>query len=180
MNIKEYNGVIPNKLCDEIIENIDKNIENNEEYNLFVIPKHSDKWSKIELYLYKQLLIHTKKLHDNIFTENKDNDFLIELNKPMKLNCFNLIKYNSIVNKEIVNYNKKLSRFNVMTFVYFLNDIPNFNGIEVLYNNEKKNIIPHKGTLIFLQENLDYKTIYNIPNKKYYIITGQITLKNII
>jgi len=48
------------ELCSDIIELLD---ESNKHF--FIIPKKSDKWEKIELFLYKQLLVNMNEYNIN-------------------------------------------------------------------------------------------------------------------
>lgn len=177
MNIIEFTRILPPKLCDDIIKKLKYDTDM---CNVIQIPKHTDEWEKIELYLYKQLLIHLKKFRDTFFIHDQDlnNTFLIDLTKELKLQSFNIVNYNSTVEKPVVDYSKQLSRFNLITFVYFLTDIKDFVAIHIKEKDKEMNIYSEKGKLLFLQENLDYTYTYNLPKGPYSVITGQIILKN--
>jgi hypothetical protein len=97
----------------------------------------------------------------------------------MKLDAFQIVSYNNTDERTVTNYSKQLSRFNMVTFVYFLVDIKDFVAIRVNQNDQFVNIYSEKGKLVFLEENPAYTYIYHIPMGPYSVITGQIKLKNI-
>jgi hypothetical protein len=175
MNIIEFPRILPPKLCDDIIKKLKYETD---ACTVLQIPKHSKEWEKVEVYLYKQLLIHLRQFRDTVFIQDISNPFLIDLNKEMKIQSFQVVNYNSIVERTVVDYNKQLSRFNLITFVYFLTDIKDFVAIQIKDGIQERTICSEKGKLAFLQENLDYTYTYHIPTVPYSIITGQIILKN--
>jgi hypothetical protein len=173
-DIQEYTNVLPTVLCDDIV----KRIKNNDNisidhksytYKELEIPKNTDEWQKIECVLYKNLLIKLKK-----FNENK----LIIQTVSLILTSFVIQEYiPKESNIRIDNFNKKLSRHNFLTFIYFLNDVSS-GGIEIVTDcGQKKRIDPCKGKLVIFTENIEYTYKYILPDTSCYIITGQLRIK---
>ena len=193
--IIEFNNIIPKILCDEIIKKFE-NTETTEKYknktqHVFnfkqvVIPKQNDLWVKIEVLLYKQLLLNLNKYKEKNFDINNfNNEINILLNKKLYTTSFFIQKYvPSENNIYIEDFNKINSRYNCFTFVYFLNSSDEAEiTIESIESNESNEfnkktttIHPKKGNLIIYTENLNNNYKYKLPSseKSLYIITGQI------
>jgi len=200
--IKEYLNVIPEQLCDEIINKFnqrrfsslpvtdlnsmtDKLVE-----DIFIIPKNDTEWNRIEQFLYKALLLkinnYKKVLLTNLLNM-KDPDILVLLNKNMFLDNFKIIKISNN-NPDIIfnNYMKNNNRYNILTFIFYLNDVENGGKVmvtddSVQFLDDKNNysdtcnIVPEKKKLLLLSEIIPntYKFMSPISNIQY-IITGQI------
>lgn len=187
--IIEFNNIIPKILCDEIIKKFEntENTENTEKYknktqNVFnfkqvVIPKQNDLWVKIEVLLYKQLLLNLNKYKEQNFDiNNLNNEINILLNKKLYTTSFFIQKYvPSENNVYIEDFNKINSRYNCFTFVYFLNTSDEAE-ISIESNKKTTTIHPKKGNLIIYTENLNNNYKYKLPSseKSLYIITGQV------
>ena len=174
-----FNNIIPKILCDSIInyfdnEKINKKNQNEYLYENFEIPKKDKKWSKIEIFIYKQLLISLKKYYDTIRNIKINNN---TFDNTFQLKSFNIKKYTSSQNDIIINnFDKINNRYNKLTYVFFLNGDPNA-SIEITDNfNEKFIFHPEKDNLLIFPENIDYKYNFKLPNKNdsLYIITGQL------
>jgi hypothetical protein len=174
-DIQEFINILPNILCDDIANKIKKSEIISIEHTLYTyreleIPKNSDEWTKIECVLYKNLLVKLKKFNEK---------FLINQSISLILDSFIIQEYiPSDTNIRIDNFNKRLSRHNFLTFIYFLNDVSN-GGIEIITNNGEKHFIePCKGKLVIFTENIDYIYKYILPDIPFYIITGQIRINH--
>jgi hypothetical protein len=183
----EIENSIPYSLCDDIInmfENAPEDIickkykrefPENFEFKQLEIPKNTQEWVKIEILLYKQLLININKYKDLVFNiKNMENELNRLLTKRIILTSFNIQKYFTNENDILIeDFNKNHSRYNFLTFVYYLN---NSDKSEICINNLDKNVSikPKKGKLVIFSENLNYKYKYKMPQKEsnLYIITG--------
>jgi hypothetical protein len=182
--IQEFLNILTFPLCKDIIKLFLKNKNNIQKNDLiynyfeFEIPKNSNIWRKIETILYKQLLIHFKKYKELSFKiDSIDND--TNLNNILTLDSFVIQEYNATrIDSNIENFNKKLSRYNILTFIYCLNTTINGNITFITDKNEKTVINFEKGKLIIFPEILDWSYNYNLPDEPLYIITGQLKLKN--
>lgn len=169
-NIIEFKNSIPSKLCDEIISLFEKKIEPK-----MNIPKNNQEWSKIEQFLYKDLLLKLSKYKNALLFENSNQEnetVTSSLNLDTYLNDFKIIKYD-VVNCETVirNYDKNENRYNIVSFVFYLNNVES--GGEIIFKNFKMK--PEKGKLVIFPEIIpnSYKCQMPISNSQY-IITGQI------
>jgi len=183
----EYNNSLTDMLCETIIESFDSELHDG---NIFNIPKNSKTWGKIERMLYKELLVklnETKlKLLENI---NMNNELLLLLNKSLYTKHITIQKID-IGDKCINNYNLIPNRYNVLTYIFYLNDI--MEGGELIFNvdnvsgnnstNLTKNIIkPTIGKLVLLQEDIKFPYICCLPKSNVqYIISGQLCYDNIL
>ena len=169
-NIIEFKNSIPNKLCHEIISLFEKKTEQK-----FNIPKNSTEWNKIEYFLFKDLLLKLNKYKNSLLLENsnEENETIISsLNLNTYLNDFKIIKYDPVECETIIrNYDKHENRYNIISFVFYLNDVES--GGEIIFKNFKMK--PEKGKLVFFPEVTpnSYKCQMPISNSQY-IITGQI------
>jgi len=172
--VLEFPNSIPNILCDTIIENYKDN--NSETENCFVIPKNHNDWDRIERLLYKELLININKykIHivQNISFENNA-DLTMLLNNDLYLKDFIIIKRNAAA----ANNYKTNNRYNILTFVFFLNNITIGGNIN-FYN---KLIKPEKGKLVLFPECFNENYNFKLPNDEdQYIVTGQLCYENVI
>jgi deoxyadenosine/deoxycytidine kinase len=102
-----------------------------------------------------------------------------ELNNTLILESFTIQEYKSNYSDVFLKeFHKKLSRYNILTFIYFLNTPEN--GFLKIITDKNENILinPIKGKLIIFPENLNYKYLFNLPNIPFYIITGQLKSNN--
>jgi hypothetical protein len=170
---------LTNILCESIIEQFEEeNIIN----NMFIIPKNSKRWEKIERMLYKELLIKINEYKLKIISEiDANNDLIILLNETLYVQNLIIQKIDK-GESSISKYFFKPNRYNVLTYVFFLNDIQECGEIIIKVNNESEKIIrPKKGLLVLFPENIEYP--YKcIPPKteSQYIITGQLCYDNIL
>ena len=79
-------------------------------------------------------------------------------------------------------YNFTPNRYNVLTYIFFLND--SYNEHEIILNvseNELYNIKAEKGKLVLFPENKNYPYKCNLSkNNIQYIISGQLYYNNMI
>lgn len=168
--------VLIDLLCEDIIELFDESNNNHNEMN---IPKYSNKWEKIELFLYKELLIYINKYKNNIVINNSNQDkfknLLIEnLNKELYTRQFKIRKYSNDASESIYIKppNNNPNRYNFLNFIFILND----NNCEITINNYK--IISKCGDLLLFPSDFSYKI--EIPLlKNQYIICGEIAYNEI-
>lgn len=169
-NIIEFKNSIPNKLCDEIISLFEKKTEQK-----FNIPKNSPEWNKIEQFLYKDLLLKLNKYKNLLLSENSNGEnetVTSSLNLNTYLNDFKIIKYDPVECETIIrNYEKNENRYNIVSFVFYLNDVES--GGEIIFKKSKMK--PERGKLVIFPEISpnSYKCQMPISNSQY-IITGQI------
>ena len=167
-NINVYNKVIPNMLCDEIINKFNNCIvynhcSNNIQMCEYKIPMQDKLWERIENTLSKVLLSCLLKYPN---TEN------------LILESFYIQKYVTNNNLYIDSYNTKMSRYNKLTFIIYLSD---FKLAEVKLISEPENIeikVINKGTLILIPENISYIYQHELHKGNNYIITGQLRTNN--
>lgn len=200
--IVEYKNFISEDICENIIElfnesenKIDKQTEimdnkksilGNIITHILLIPKNNNDWKKIEMYLYKELLIKLNDYKNKIFeTLDNNNSFkdilILRLNEKMYLkdfiiqknDCSILYNENHIIKN---NYYRIDNRYNFLTFILFLNDVDK--ECKIIFDNESI-INVEKKKLIIFPDDIEY--LYNlIPSilNEQYIITGQICIKN--
>jgi len=172
--IIEYNNVLSDIICDDIIEKFyeDKHIEKNH----FIIPKNNKKWEKIEHCLYKQLLISIKKYYNAILNFNTltSNELCKYLNNNIITNDFIIYSINPFINSINCNsFIKNHSRYNILTYIFYLNDLED-GGITEIEDNI---IQPKKGKMIISP--FDFKKIIkNTTDKNLYILYGEICYYN--
>ena len=177
--IIEYKKTLSDVLCEDII---DKFEENSAEL-LFIIPKNCIEWRKIETVLYKELLIKINEYKNKIINVNlcdETNELLLLLNKTLFIKDFIIQKY---LTGDRENPAFKLSRtnnrYNVLTFVYFLNDCDGGGG-ELVFGNDIK-IAAEVGKLLIFPENREHHNKLYLPvDGSQYIISGQLCYENII
>ena len=183
-------------------------INNFFDFKQFEIPKNCLKWNKIENILYKQLLINLKKYKDEILLfinsikyndRNYDyNELNVLLNKKIYLKSYYIQEYKAKhSNIFITDYNKINNRYNIITFIYFLNDYDDDDCKIIISNhfsnsddknipvgekerlsvpseNESVIIKPKKGKLVLFSENMNYQYKYELSKNTIYLITGQL------
>jgi len=177
IGIFEYNNSLTDIICENIIEFFDEDSND----NIFNIPKYNKKWERIERLLYKELLMrindYKNKLLQNI---NLNNELLLLLNNELYTKYLSIQKIEVGKNEIIDKYNFVPNRYNVLTYIFYLNDIDE--GGEVIFipleneSVETYTIKPKKGKLVLFPENINtcnYKVL--LPtNYSQYIITGQL------
>ena len=180
--IFEFNNSLTTILCENIIELFEEDCNNETKFN---IPKNNENWKKIENILYKEILIKINNIKNKIILDiNKNIDFIDLLNKSLYTKDLCIQKINS--EEDIINkYNFIPNRYNVFTYIFYLNDIEGgeivftkFNSKNIINNSLNNEIIinPKKGKLIIFIEDINnyYYYKYNIPKESQYIISGQI------
>jgi hypothetical protein len=174
----EYENVLPEELCDDLIEKFENHSEKNNK-PFIKIPKNNNEWKKMEKFLYKELLI---KINDyKLKLLKKQNEGYVEckklissLNEKLYLKSFVLQKHDNLKEeKDCSKFNRIISRHNVLTFIFYLNDVSeggmlNFrDGIFVLAK---------KGKLVLFPENMNFIYKHNLPiSNSQYVILGQLS-----
>jgi hypothetical protein len=172
--VKEFNKIIPDSLCEDIIDKYEEN-ETRSTASSQIIEKGSIDWKKIERIIYRELLFHlnqykTELIQQRQFTENCME--MIEcLNKPLYVKEFAIQKLNS-VNSSIQRIH---NRYNVITFFLFLNDAED--GIDIILDNNS--ILPRRSNLLFFPDNMTFSYRHDI-HKPLYIISGQFCSENVV
>jgi hypothetical protein len=171
--IFEFDDCFTNEFCDTIIELYKDN--NNDNTNIFCIPKNDKDWKRIELIIYKELLIKLNEYKIKLLSEmNLNNDLILRLNKSLYTKNLIIQK----INHEETNLKKLYfipNRYNLLSYVIFLNDIDE--GGELIFNNNinEKIIKSKNGKIIFFPENKYNIYSINYPKNEYqYVITGQL------
>lgn len=195
----EYDKSITGMLCESIIEQFD---EDSNDKTIFNIPKNNKCWERIERILYKELLMklnQTKmKLLDDI---NLNNDLLLLLNKSLYTKHITVQKLD-MGEQSIQSYHFTPNRYNVLTYVFYLNDIveggeivfrrpkiisDNATCTEIIFVGDDVNsdtsiiIKPKMGKLVLFQEDIKYPYTCVLPKSNMqYIITGQLCYDNVV
>lgn len=161
--------VLIDVLCQDIIELF----EGFNKYEM-IIPKHSEKWEKIELLLYKELLNYIFKYKNNLIIQNSKQDeikntIIQNLNKELYIKSFKIRKFFN--NTTEILYIKPPpndpNRYNILNFIFCLND----NKCEIMI--DKNTILPKSGYLLLFPNDILYKI--KIPiSEKQYIIYGEL------
>jgi hypothetical protein len=161
--IISYPNTLTEMLCDDIVE---KYHEYSSENN-YTIPKNSNEWKKIELNIYKQLLLKVNDYKNKILLmdSNKKTFELIQmLNEDLYIKDFVI----QVINKQTNKYNRENNRNNTITFVYFLK-----NSFEEIHFNTLI-VKPQKGLLLLFPDSLH--NFYTInQNEPQLVISGQLT-----
>ena len=175
LTIQTFENILSIPLCEDIIERFeDSNNDDNNDVSLTkVIPKEAEGWKKIEHKLYlellKQLFLYKSVLLTSI--NNIENNKMISLlSNDIYLYDFRVEKYVPSNNTQSEqNRNRENNRHNVITFIYFLNNIST--GGEIVVNDVKIN--SKQGTLLLFPD--DYNARYNPPcSNCQYTVTGQL------
>lgn len=184
--IIEYKKTLPNILCEDIIEKFEENKEENHQIYKFIIPKNEPEWKKIETIIYKELLKKINEYKSYIINNNlndETNNLLLLLTNSLYIKDFIIQKYTTekktIEENMIFKNNRTNNRYNVLSFIYFLNDIEN--GGYIAFGNQT-NIKSETGKLLIFPENINYfhKVYFPTAGSPQYIISGQLCFENII
>ena len=134
MSVIEYPNVIPPILCNDII-----NYFNKENSNIFLIPKNNTKWKRIEMLLYKELLLHIDKYKKTLLNQLTDiytNQLYSSLSSKLYMDSFKIIKYSHQDSEFFINnYELTNNRHNVLSFIFYLNDVSEGGEIYFKQNN---------------------------------------------
>jgi len=131
--------------------------------------------------LYKELLIGLNEYKINLLNNiNVNNELITLLNNELYTKHFCIQKID--IGENIINkYNFIPNRYNVLTYIFYLNDI--IHGGEIVFSNvENENIKPKLGKLVMFPENINSMYYKCVPPLKItqYIISGQLCYDNII
>lgn len=165
--VEEYPEIVTEEFCQDLIDKIQEKPELKE------IPKNHQDWKKIEHCLYKNLLscvVDYKK--KRLATHSLVSKELLEgLQQKMAMFSFQIIQNTT----QVYHYNRYKSRYNLLTFVLYLNKVEN--GKLVFKNTV---VEPETGKLVLFPETPELSYYGESPEvgKIQYIITGQITLLN--
>jgi hypothetical protein len=167
--IIEYKNSITEFICDEIIEKFEQKNE-----LFFEIPKDDKDWNKIERTIYKQLLININKYKSEILKidTGKKNELYNSMNE-LYTKHFTIIKIEKNMEKDYYNIeHKSYNRFNILNYVFFLNNITE--GGQII--NDYCDIKPKSGKLVIFPNDFDYKYKLRYPrNENQYIICGKLS-----
>lgn len=168
--IVEYSNTIPDSLCDDIVVLFLEYI-NEKNTQKMEIPKDNINWKKIERFLYKELLTKINSYKTHFIQNSIDNESSLLLNENMYLRYFLIKMYETVNTTEYIeNYDRINSRYNVLTFVFFLNTVEN--GGTIYFENKMVNA--EKGKLILFPDKTKYNCCLPISNNQI-IITGQLS-----
>jgi hypothetical protein len=176
-NIFEYNKSLTDIMCENIIEYF----EEDSDKNIFNIPKYNKKWERIERLLYKELLMRINDYKNKLLEKiNLNNELLLLLNNELYTKNFSIQKIGVEKNEIIDKYIFIPNRYNVLTYIFYLNDIEH--GGEIVFipledeSLETYTIKPKKGKIVLFPENINtFKYNVMLPvNYSQYIITGQL------
>lgn len=170
--IIEYNNTVPEALCEDIINLFDTNSCDCK----LCIPKNDSIWKGIERLLYKSLLttVNTYKNKLLINITNKENSNLnMLLNNNLYTKDF-IIEKVTIDNNEKKRYNRTDSRYNVLNYIFFLNENNSNDNIEFIYKD--KTIKPETGKLVLFPDSIEYMYKTNLnSSEKQYVLSGQLS-----
>lgn len=188
--IIEYKRTLTDILCEDIIEKFEENY-----VDCFIIPKNCAEWQKLETVLYKELLIKINLYKNHIINNNlcdETNEILLLLNRSLFIKNFVIHKYSGDSGDNVdgaeagkfFKLRRTNNRYNVLTFVYFLNDCENGSGGgggELVFGNQMR-ITPEAGKLLIFPENREHhhNELYVPVACSQYIISGQLCYENII
>lgn len=155
--VMEFPNTVSPLLCDDII-----NLYNEKKggVSVFIIPKKNKEWEKIEKYLYKQMLVKLTSYKTQLLY-NLDNDYVFKLNSLLEKNVY---CKDFFIQKYCPEYRKTYSRYNVLSFLFFLEDTPPTTG---------GTIEPKKGKLLIFPEEPGFRCEFNY-NDGRLILTGQL------
>jgi hypothetical protein len=167
--IQEYKNKLPVGLCEDIIEKLDSEIINTP----FDIPKNNKSWEKIERLIFKQLLIHIHDYKTKLALQT--DEIVIDLNNTLFTKHFRI--YKNYPNQSTLPYAITPNRYNVLTYIFFLNDI-DFGG-ELVFDTVT--IKPKAGKLVLFPYVFEDKYKYISPvSSSQYLICGQLCYDNIV
>jgi hypothetical protein len=175
--IFEYNNSLTNILCENIIEQFDECSNS----NIFNIPKNNSHWEKIERIIYKELLIRINDFKNKLINKIGISNLFDLLNKPLYTKNLCIQKINNTENMNNKKYNFIANRYNVITYIFYLNDKYDYGETIIKINDNDIIIKPKKGKLVLFPENINYPYKCILPtNNSQYIISGQLCYNNII
>jgi hypothetical protein len=106
---------------------------------------------------------------------NKSNELLVLLTNELFTKDFNVQKIEKAKDPTFCRYLKSHNRYNVLSYIFYLNDIDN--GGEIVFNNVT--IKPEKGKLVLFPEEYGYN--FTNPNHdNQFIIYGQLCYDNVL
>jgi hypothetical protein len=175
--IVEFENVISDFFCDDIIEYFESNTV--DEIKL-EIPKNHIELHRIEKTLFKKLNGCISDYKKKLLNLNTDKS-----NEIINLLVNGVYTKNFTINKVVKNLEKKycdslhksFNRYNVLNFVFYLNELKEDCELEfeLQKENETVNIIPKKCKLVLFPEDLEYEyKLKNPKNENLYIIYGQL------
>jgi hypothetical protein len=164
----EYKNSLTEDICETIIDEF-----NEENCKVFKIPKNNSQWERIERTLYKEILVKINEYKLEIISDmNKYDDLSTLLNKVLYTKHLIINKLTSGENMHFIP-----NRYNVLTYVFFLNTINE--GGDILIDESV--IKPEIGKLVIFREDIKFPYKYNSPiNEIQYIISGQLCYDNIV
>ena len=129
------------------------------------------------MFLYKELLLHIDKYKKNLLNKLTDlytNQIYSSLSSKLYLDNFKIIKYSQQDSDVFINnYELTNNRHNLLSFIFFLNDVND--GGEIVFKNDNITIRAKQSTLIIFPENIPNNYKCKLPiHTDQYIITGQI------
>jgi len=173
--IIEYPKTIPPLLCQDYIDLFEKNITPEQSTTGFRIPKNNitaTEWHKLEKFLYKQLLIKLQDYKQKLLFHLDNYDICVlngHLENEIYIKDFIIKKYENPFQGQKIDI-KTPSRYNLLSFVFFLNTEPpcQIQLVDTI-------ITPEKGKLLLFPETIIPKFMheFNSINANYYVITGQ-------
>jgi len=163
--------VLIDMLCQDIIVLFEESMDTQNE---MIIPKHSKKWEKIELILYKELLNYIYKYKNNLIIQSVQQDerknlIIQNLNKELYVKRFKIRKYVNNTN-EILFVKpppNDPNRYNILKFVFSLKT----NNCEIIIENDT--IVLESGNLLIFPNDFIYKIKIPITETQY-IIYGEL------
>lgn len=172
--------ILPDVLCEHIIELFEEDaVFENTNNPVFIIPKKNNRWEKIERIIYKELLVNLNKFKNNLMNHIRcdgDIEFINKLNDNLFLREFKIEK---ITNENTLK--KTNNRYNVLSFIFFLNELSQKSEFGVDVDNIENNTVAvyKQGDLVFLRDHVvSNKNTRLIENQ--YIISGQLCSKNVV
>ena len=177
-----------NVLTEEISRNIidvfnnDTTMNEYGEINLYLDMKPYNIWYNNKNNILNILLVEIEKYFSFV---GKTNVIVDNLKSKINSNCFTAIKYRNETNKFLLhpsctryfdNLIKHNSKYNIFTFIFFVNDVKK--GGEIEFFNYYK-IKPEKGKIVIFPSDWFFAHKHNIPlNEDLYIIKGFIYIDN--
>jgi hypothetical protein len=171
--------ILPDVLCEHIIELFEEDVEcENRNNPVFIIPKKNKRWEKIERIIYKELLVNLNRFKNDLMNNircDDDIEFIYKLNDNLFLKEFKIEKMS---NENMLK--KTNNRYNVLSFIFFLNELPQKFKSGLSLDIENNTIMVYKqGDLVFLREHVfSNKNVRLIENQ--YVISGQLCSKNVV
>jgi hypothetical protein len=194
----EVNKTVPTILCKDIIqlfeiepfenfksrikfENLvitpNKCFDFDNMYDIMCIPKHNSEWFNIERLVYKEVLtnIYKFRLKLTACINEKSITLLELLNNKLMSDSFKIQKYSPAESEIIINsFHKTYNRYNVLTFVIFLNTVED---AELVIDNKRINV--DEGKLLIFFDELPFK-FHLSTSQPMYLITSQLCYDNVL